>query len=62
MRSHCIVGLAVRGLLIGLVPALLVGCAKTQSKPTIPAGNARFEFLTPSLVRMVRLPDPFQKY
>ena len=43
---------AARWLLIGLVPAFLVCCAKTQSKPTIPAGNARFEFLTPSLVRM----------
>ena len=57
MRFHCIVGLAVGGLLIGLVLALLVGCAKTQSKPTIPAGNARFEFLTPSLVRMEYSPS-----
>ena len=57
MRFHCIVGPAVSGLLIGLVAALLAGCAKTQSKPTIPAGNARFEFLTPSLVRMEYSPS-----
>jgi alpha-glucosidase (family GH31 glycosyl hydrolase) len=51
MRFHCTVGLAVRWLLIGLVPVFLLGCAKRHSKPTVPAGNARFEFLTPSLVR-----------
>ena len=48
---------AARWLIIGLVPAFLVCCAKTQSKPTIPAGNARFEFLTPSLVRMEYSPS-----
>ena len=57
MPSYCIVRLAVRWLFIGLVPAFLVCCAKTHSKPTIPAGNARFEFLTPSLVRMQYSPS-----
>ena len=57
MSFRCIVGLAARSLFIGLVAALLVCCAKTQSKPTIAAGNARFEFLTPSLVRMEYSPS-----
>jgi alpha-glucosidase (family GH31 glycosyl hydrolase) len=57
MRLHCIVGLAVRWLFIGLGAAFLAGCTKTHSKPTIPAGNARFEFLTPSLVRMEYSPS-----
>jgi alpha-glucosidase (family GH31 glycosyl hydrolase) len=57
MHFHCIVGVAVRWLSIGLVATLLAGCAKTQSTPTIPAGNARFEFLTPSLVRMEYSPS-----
>ena len=57
MRFHCIVRLAARSLSIGLVAAFLVCCAKTQSKPTIPAGNARFEFLTASLVRMEYSPS-----
>src|SRR5438552_1744202 len=35
-----------------LLPALVACGAKTHSQPTIRAGNARFEFLTPSLVRM----------
>jgi hypothetical protein len=43
---------AARWLFIGLLPALLACGAKTQSQPTIRDGNARFEFLTPSLVRM----------
>ena len=43
---------AARWLFIGLLPALLACAAKTQSQPTIRDGNARFEFLTPSLVRM----------
>jgi len=43
---------AASWLFIGLLPALLACGAKRHSQPTIRAGNARFEFLTPSLVRM----------
>ena len=57
MRFYCIVGLAARSLFVGLVAAVLVCCAKTQSKAVIAAGNARFEFLTPSLVRMEYSPS-----
>jgi len=52
MRLHGILGCTAKCLLIGLAPALLVCCAKTESSSTIVVGNARFEFLTPSLVRM----------
>src|SRR5581483_5934055 len=38
-------------LLVTVLIGLLPGCSRT-SGPTIVAGNARFEFLTPSLVRM----------
>ncbi|WP_158882304.1 TIM-barrel domain-containing protein [Rhodanobacter sp. L36] len=31
---------------------LLASCVSTQTRPTVVAGEARFEFLTPSLVRM----------
>lgn len=51
MRLHGILDSTARWLLIGLAPALLSCCAKTQSGPLV-AGNARFEFLTPSLVRL----------
>src|SRR2546429_7272472 len=43
---------AASWLFIGLLPTLLACGAKRHSQPTIRAGNARFEFLTPSLVRM----------
>src|SRR5947208_11134104 len=43
---------AASWLFIMLLPALVACGAKTHSQPTIRAGNARFEFLTPSLVRM----------
>ncbi|GAB2548273.1 glycoside hydrolase family 31 protein [Rhodanobacter koreensis] len=52
MSFHRILGVAMKWLLVGLVPAFLMSCAHTQSKPTIAAGDARFEFLTPTLVRM----------
>ena len=42
----------LRALLPGLIAAVLLACSGTSSGPTILAGNARFEFLTPSLVRM----------
>jgi len=48
-------GSAARWLLIGLAPALCaVGDTGTT---TVTAGNARFEFLTPSLVRMEYSPS-----
>lgn len=43
-------------LLIGLAPVFVASCAKL-SAPTIRADNARFEFLTPSLVRMEYSPS-----
>jgi Glycosyl hydrolases family 31/Domain of unknown function (DUF5110) len=42
----------LRALLTGLIAAVLLACSGTSSGPTIVTGNARFEFLTPSLVRM----------
>src|SRR2546421_10977707 len=47
---------AASWLFIGLLPALLACGAKRHSQPTIRAGNARFEFLTASLVRMEYAP------
>jgi alpha-glucosidase (family GH31 glycosyl hydrolase) len=35
---------------------LLTSCAVTQTRPTVVAGDARFEFLTPTLVRMEYAP------
>jgi len=61
MNSHRILGRVMIWLLVGLVPACLVSCARSPGKPdvavaevgpTIVVGDARFEFLTPSLVRM----------
>jgi len=52
MRLHGILGGTAKWLCVGLAPALLACCAKTESSPTLVVGNARFEFLTPSLVRM----------
>ena len=37
---------------IALLPVFIFSCSKTESGSTVIAGNARFEFLTPSLVRM----------
>ena len=52
MRIHFIPASGVaKCLVLGLAPALVASCAK-HSAPTIRADNARFEFLTPSLVRM----------
>jgi alpha-glucosidase (family GH31 glycosyl hydrolase) len=42
----------VKGLCAAVILALPVGCARTPGSPTLVAGNARFEFLTPALVRM----------
>jgi len=55
MGIHYKVRAAEKWLLIALVP-LLWG-AKTQSVSVVPAGNARFEFLTPSLVRLEYAPS-----
>jgi len=41
---------------VGFAPVLVASCAK-PSAPTIRAENARFEFLTPSLVRMEYSPS-----
>ena len=48
---------ALRWLGIGLLGGWLGSCAKPQSSPVIVVGNARFEFLTPSLVRMEYSPS-----
>jgi len=48
---------AMKWLLMACIPALLLSCAETQSRPTLVAGKARFEFLTPSLVRMEYSPS-----
>src|SRR2546423_14847553 len=46
----------VRGLFIRLVVPLLACCGRSPSGPTVPAGNARFEYLTASIVRTVYSP------
>ncbi|WP_333679969.1 hypothetical protein [Dyella sp.] len=43
--------------LVGFVSTPLVSHARTQGTTTIVAGNARFEFLTPSLLRMEYAPS-----
>jgi alpha-glucosidase (family GH31 glycosyl hydrolase) len=55
MSIHIIPGLA-KWLLTGFAAVLVASCAK-PSAPTIRAENARFEFLTPSLVRMEYSPS-----
>lgn len=52
MRIYRMTGCLPKWLFIGLAPALLVCCAKPRDSPTIIVGKARFELLTPSLVRM----------
>ena len=47
----------MRWLLIAFVPALLVPCVAREGSPPVVAGHARFEFLTPSLVRMEYSPS-----
>src|SRR5271170_7553607 len=42
----------VKGLCAAGILALPAGCARTPGSPMLVAGNARFEFLTPALVRM----------
>lgn len=44
-------------LSIGLALTLLVCCARTPGSPTLVVGDARFEFLTPSLLRMEYSPS-----
>jgi alpha-glucosidase (family GH31 glycosyl hydrolase) len=56
MRDHFSLSAAVMGLLLGLAPALL-GAAQAPGPSAVTAGNARFEFLTPSLVRMEYSPS-----
>jgi alpha-glucosidase (family GH31 glycosyl hydrolase) len=56
MRTPCTVAVAALALSIGLAPAV----SRATGGPgttTIAAGNARFEFLTPSLVRMEYSPS-----
>ena len=50
-------GPAMKWLLMACMPWLLLSCAETQSRPTVVAGKARFEFLTPSMVRMEYSPS-----
>jgi len=52
MRFHGILDCTARWACCGLVAAFLVSCGNAQDKGAIPAETARFEFLTPSLVRM----------
>ena len=47
----------LRGLTFGLLVLLLPGCSRVGHDPTIIAGNARFEFLTPALVRLEYAPS-----
>jgi alpha-glucosidase (family GH31 glycosyl hydrolase) len=56
MRTHCSVTVAALALSIGLVavPSQAVAASGTT---TIAAGNARFEFLTPAVVRMEYSPS-----
>src|SRR5690348_4651946 len=46
-----------RWLCFALSAAVLAGCGKTMVDPTVVVGKARFEFLTPSLVRMEYSPS-----
>lgn len=57
MRLHCFSGRPARWLMIGLIATSLVRGAEAQSKPAVASENARFEFLTPSLVRMEYSPS-----
>jgi alpha-glucosidase (family GH31 glycosyl hydrolase) len=52
MSFQRITGLVMAWLLVAIAMASLASCAGTQGKPATAAGDARFEFLTPSLVRM----------
>ncbi len=56
MSIRRILALATTWLFIGLTP-VLASHAETPGKPTITVGHARFEFLTPSLVRMEYSPS-----
>jgi hypothetical protein len=49
--STCIVTVAALWLSVGFPPAAS-GAASASATTTISAGNVRFEFLTPSLVRL----------
>ena len=51
MRIHRIVR-STHGLFIAAGATSLVGCSGAQSGSTVSAGTARFEFLTPTLLRM----------
>ncbi len=44
-------------LTLGLLVLTLPGCSRVGHDPTIIAGNARFEFLTPALVRLEYAPS-----
>jgi alpha-glucosidase (family GH31 glycosyl hydrolase) len=56
MRAQRSAGVAATGLLLALAPAL--GCAERPGgATTVRAGNARFEFLTPTLVRLEYSPS-----
>jgi len=52
-----IVMVATAWLSLALVPAFVMCCAAQESRSVVVAGNARFEFLTPSLVRMEYSPS-----
>jgi alpha-glucosidase (family GH31 glycosyl hydrolase) len=64
MRTHCTVAVAALWLLVGLAPAISRADAPPGTTAgaaiagaAIAAGNARFEFLTPSLVRLEYSPS-----
>jgi alpha-glucosidase (family GH31 glycosyl hydrolase) len=56
MRLHCLYRLAARTLPL-LALAVLGACARLESGGTVRAGNARLQFLTPSLVRLEYSPS-----
>lgn len=50
-------GVPIKWLVIALLPVFLLSCSGNKSSSTVVVGNARFEFLTPSLVRMEYSPS-----
>ncbi len=57
MRTNGILGRTATWISLALIPIFLACCGETQGKPIISGNTARFEFLTPSLVRMEYSPS-----
>lgn len=47
----------MKWLVVAMLPVFLLSCSRNKSDSTIVTGKARFEFLTPSLVRMEYSPS-----